>query len=292
MSNAPFYLQDTRNGRGLKVGDSVAKDGMILDGLTDAYHSGVHMGTAAELTAQKMGITRAAQDAYAQQSYERAQAATKAGRFASEIVPVDVKAKDGKVTRVTQDQEVFRANFAKFATLKPSFPTTIKGVNAGAAKAPEGTVTAANSSVIGDGAAAMVLMSASKARSLGLKGLAVVLAHADAALAPLDYSVAPNLACRAAISKAGLVSPDAVDIWELNEAFAVVALANMQLLGIPASKINLNGGAVSLGHPIGCSGARIICTLISVLEQQGKSVGCAALCNGGGGASAVVIRRL
>lgn len=241
-----------------------------------------------------MGITREAQDAYARQSYERAQAATKAGRFASEIVPVDVKSKDGKTIRVTEDQEPFRANFAKFGSLKPSFPTTIKGVNAAAAgaKAPEGTVTAANSSVIGDGAAAMVLMSASKARAMGLKGLAVVLSHADAALAPLDYSVAPNMACRSAITKAGLSSPDAVDIWELNEAFSVVALANMQLLGIDSSKINLNGGAVSLGHPIGCSGARIICTLISVLQQQGKSVGCAALCNGGGGASAVVIRRL
>lgn len=291
MSSVPFLLPGTRNGGALRMGDSVVKDGMILDGLTDAYTK-VHMGTAAELTAQKMGITREAQDAYAKQSYLRAQDATKAGRFAKEIVPVEIKAKDGKVTVVKEDQEVFRAQFDRFAKLKPTFPTTVKGVSPPGVPAPVGTVTAANSSTIGDGAAALVLMSASRARELGIKGLAVVVAHADAALAPLDYSVAPEKACRLAIQKAGLAGPDDVDIWELNEAFSVVALANMKLMNIPDNKINLNGGAVSIGHPIGCSGARIICTLLSVLEQQNKSIGCAALCNGGGGASAVVIRRL
>lgn len=292
MSNAPFLLQDTRNGKGLKFGDSIAKDGLIHDGLMDAYHNGVHMGTAAELTAQKLGITREAQDAYAKQSYERAQDAQKNGRFAKEIVAVEIKGKDGKPVKITEDQEIFRAQFDRFSKLKPTFPTTVKGVSAAGVPAPVGTVTAANSSTIGDGAAALVLMSASRAKALGIKGLAVVVSHADAALAPLDYSVAPEAACRIAIKKAGLNGPDAVDIWELNEAFSVVALANMKLLGIPANKINLNGGSVSIGHPIGCSGARIICTLMSVLEQQNKSVGCAALCNGGGGASAVVIRRL
>jgi len=292
MSNVPFYLTDTRNGKGLRMGDSVARDGMIFDGLTDAY-SKVHMGTAAELCAQKYGLTRAAQDAYAKQSYERAQAASKAGRFADEIVPIDIKGKDGKVLkRITEDQEPFRAQFDRFATLKPSFPTTVKGVSPSGVPSPAGTVTAANSSVIGDGGAALVLMAASRARTLGLKGLAVVLSHADAALNPLDYPVAPESACRAAVKRAGLSGVDGVDIWELNEAFSAVALANMQLLNIPASKINLNGGAVSLGHPIGCSGARIICTLVSVLQQQNKAVGCASLCNGGGGASAVVIRRI
>ena len=181
------------------MGDGVAKDEMILDGLKDAYHKGVHMGTAAELTAQKMNIGRAAQDAYARSSYERAQAATKAGRFAGEIVPVEVKGRDGKVTVVREDQEVFRADFSRFAALRPTFPTTVKGVTPAGAAAPVGTVTAANSSVIGDGAAALVLMSARRARAMGIPGLAVVAAHADAALPPLDYTVAPEAACRRAV---------------------------------------------------------------------------------------------
>jgi len=258
MISVPFALQDTRNGKALRMGDSVARDLMIYDGLTDAY-SRVHMGTAAELCAQKYGISRAAQDAYARQSYERAQAATKAGRFADEIVPVEIKdPKSGKVLKtVSEDQEVFRAQFDRFATLRPSFATTVKGVSPAGVPAPPGTVTAANSSVIGDGAAALVLMSASRARSLGLKGLAVVSAHADAALSPLDYPIAPADAIRAAVRKAGLAGTDHVDAFELNEAFSVVALANMQLLNIPANKINVNGGAVSLGHPIGCSGTNM-----------------------------------
>jgi acetyl-CoA C-acetyltransferase len=291
MSNTPFYLTDTRNGKGLKVGNAVAVDGMIYDGLTDAYTK-VHMGTAAELTAQKYHITRAQQDEYARRSYERAQAATKAGKFAREIVPVTVKGKDGKMVTITQDEEPFRAKFERFATLKPTFPTTVKGVSPPNQPAPLGTVTAANSSVIGDGAAALVLMSATKARQMGINPIARAVSQADAELAPLDYPVTPEKACRAAISRAGLSGPEAIDLWELNEAFAVVSLVNMQLLGIDPSKICINGGAISLGHPIGCSGARIICTLLNALEQENKKLGCAALCNGGGGASAVVVERL
>jgi len=286
MSNAPFLLKRG----GLRMGDAKVRDGMILDGLTDAY-AGCHMGTAAEMSAHKLGITRADQDAYARESYERAQAATKSGAFREEIVPIEVKGKDGKKRVIDADEEVFRAKFDRFPHLRPTFPTTIQGNNS-ANPPPKGTITAANSSTIGDGASALVLMSASKARSLGLTPLATILSHADAALQPLDYSIAPEAACRAAIKKAGLTSPDQVDLWELNEAFSAVALANQRLLNIPKEKnaVNIFGGGVSLGHPIGSSGARIVCTLISALRHKGKQIGCASLCNGGGGASAVVIK--
>lgn len=246
MSNAPFLLKDTRSGKSLRMGDAKVIDDLIYDGLTDPYHH-VHMGTAAELIAQRCGISRVEQDEYARRSYERAQAATKQGKFSAEIVPVEVKTKDGKTITITADEEPFRANFSRFSSLRPSFPTTIAGVSPAGVSAPPGTLTAANSSSIGDGACALLLMSSRKAISLGLRPLARVLSHADAALTPLDYPIAPEVACRQACAKAG-IKPEQVDAWEINEAFALVAIINQKLLQIPADKLNVNGGACSLGH--------------------------------------------
>lgn len=278
MSNVPFYMpQATRSG--LRYGHSTVQDGVLKDGLWDVYNN-IHMGSCAEKTAAEMGIGRAAQDAYAIESYRRAKAALDAGHWKKEIVGVQVQGgKKGSVS-ITADEELEKADFtfARVPTLKPAFK-------------PDGTITAANASKLNDGAAALVLMSAAKAKALGLKPLARIRGYADAEQAPVDFPTAPAKAVPIALKRAGLSAAD-MHYHEVNEAFSVVALANAKLLGIAEDRINVWGGGVSLGHPIGCSGARIIGTLINVLQAKDATFGTASICNGGGGGSAVVIERL
>jgi len=250
----------------------------VHDGLWDAYEP-LHMGAVAEKTATKYGITRQQQDEYATISYQRSQTSTNAGHFKPEITAVEIKStKPGtKSVVVTKDDEPFRVDFAKLPSLPPSFDK-------------KGTITAANASVISDGACALVLMSRQKANALGLTPIAVIRGFSDAASDPLAYPTAPALAIPIALKNAG-VTQDQIDLFEINEAFSVVVLANMKLLGIPLDQMNVLGGAVSLGHPIGCSGARILITLITALADRNKKFGCAGICNGGGGASALVLER-
>ncbi|MVO10728.1 acetyl-CoA C-acyltransferase [Flavobacterium sp. TP390] len=273
MSLIPHYVH-MRNG--VKFGPTTLVDGMQKDGLTDAYDNNV-MGVCADLCATEHNISREAQDQFAIQSYQRSAAAWDAGKFNTEIVPVEVPQRRGDAIIVSKDEEYTNVKLDKIPSLSAVFTK-------------EGTVTAANASTINDGAAALILMSEEKANALGLKPLAYIKSYADAAQEPKWFTTAPAKALPIALDKAG-VTIDAIDYFEFNEAFSVVGLANAKILGLKEDKINVNGGAVSLGHPLGCSGARIIVTLINVLEQNNGKLGAAAICNGGGGASAIVIER-
>jgi acetyl-CoA C-acetyltransferase len=276
MSNVP-YMMDPRARGGLKYGDGKIIDLIVHDGLWDVYNN-FHMGNCAENCVKKHGFTREEQDAYAIQSYKRSAAAAARGAFKNEIVPVEVDLGRGKTATITEDEEYKNVDFNKVPTLKPAF---IK---------PDGTVTAANSSTLNDGASALVVTSAEYATQKGLKPLARILGYADAETHPVEFTEAPSLAIPIALKRAGL-SVDDIDFWEINEAFAVVALVNIKLLKLNPEKVNVNGGGVSLGHPIGCSGARIVTSLVHQLQESGKRYGCAAICNGGGGATAIVIER-
>ncbi len=273
MSLIPHYVH-LRNG--YKFGPASMADGMQKDGLTDAYDNNA-MGVSADLCATEYKITREEQDAFAIQSYERSAKAWEANKFDNEIVPVAVPQRKGDPIMVTKDEEYTNVKLDKIPTLNAVFTK-------------DGTVTAANASTINDGAAAVVLMSEDKANALGLKPLAYIKSYADAAQEPKWFTTAPAKALPKALDKAGIALSD-VDFFEFNEAFSVVGLANAKILGLENDKVNVNGGAVSLGHPLGCSGARIIVTLLNVLEQNNAKIGAAAICNGGGGASAIVIER-
>jgi acetyl-CoA C-acetyltransferase len=274
MSLIPHYMH-LRNG--LKFGPGTMIDGMQKDGLTDAYDNSA-MGVCADLCAAEYNISREDQDKFAIQSYERSAKAWESGKFDNEIVPVAVPQRKGDPIIVSKDEEFTNVKLDKIASLNAVFTK-------------EGTVTAANASTINDGAAAVILMSEEKAISLGLKPLAYISGYADAAQEPKWFTTSPALALPKAVKKAGL-SMDDVDYFEFNEAFAVVGLANAKILKLDNDKVNVNGGAVSLGHPLGCSGVRIIVTLLNVLEQNNSKIGAAAICNGGGGASAIVIERI
>ena len=274
MSLIPHYVH-LRNG--VKFGPTTMVDGMQKDGLTDAY-DGNAMGVCADLCATEYKITREEQDAYAIQSYERSAKAWEAGKFDNEVVPVEIPQRRGEPVVFAKDEEYANVKLDKIPILNAVF-------------SKEGTVTAANASTINDGAAALVLMSEEKANALGLKPLAFIKSYADAEQEPKWFTTSPAKALPKALAKAGLSIAD-VNFFEFNEAFSVVGLANAKILGLDTNKINVNGGAVSLGHPLGCSGARIIVTLINVLEQNNAKIGAAAICNGGGGASAIVIERM
>ncbi len=273
MSMIPHYVH-LRNG--VKFGPTSLVDGMQRDGLSDAYDNNA-MGVSADLCASEYKITREQQDAFAIQSYERAAKAWSEGKFDNEVVPVTIPQRRGEPVIFSKDEEFTNVKLDKIPALNPAFTK-------------EGTVTAANASTINDGAAALVLMSEEKAIALGLKPLAYIKSYADAAQEPKWFTTAPAKALPKALAKVGLTVKD-VDFFEFNEAFAVVGLANAQILGLDQNKINVNGGAVALGHPLGCSGARVIVTLINVLEQNNAKIGAAAICNGGGGASSIVIER-
>lgn len=275
MSNVPFYNENVRWGS--KYGNITVIDGLAKDGLTDVYHN-YAMGNAADLCARECNISREAQDEFAIESYKRSQAAWNEGKFDNEIIPVEVPQKKGEPVVISKDEDPWNVKFDKIPGLRPAF-------------SKEGTVTAANASTMNDGAAALVLMSREKAESLGLKPIAKIIGYADAEQAPEWFTTSPSLAVPKAVAKAGLEMKD-IEYVELNEAFSVVGIVNAQKMGFDAAKVNVNGGAVSLGHPLGCSGARIIATLISVLNQNNGRYGAAGICNGGGGASAVVIERM
>ena len=275
MSNVPYYLDKARNG--YRLGHGQITDGLVKDGLWDVYND-YHMGSAAELCAETCNITREDQDNFAIESYKRAQAAQTSGKFSDEIVPVEIKDRKGNITLFDTDEEPNAVKFDKITGLRPVFKK-------------DGTVTAANASSLNDGAAALVLMSAEKAKELGIKPLAKILAYADAQQAPEWFTTAPSKAIPLALSKANLKTSD-VDFFEINEAFAVVSLANNQELNLEENKVNVNGGAVAIGHPLGASGARIVVTLLSVLAQNNGKIGVAGICNGGGGASAIVVENL
>lgn len=273
MSNVPHYIHKRT---AHKLGHETLIDGLLKDGLTDVYHA-YHMGNAAELCAQTYGLTREQQDVYALLSYEKALKATKEGKFKNEIVPFELFSKNGS-RLVTEDEDVYKVLPEKVSKLSPSFVS-------------DGTITAANASNLNDGAAALLLASAEAVAQYNLKPLAKIIGYADAAQTPEWFTTAPSLAIPKALKRARLAL-SAVDFFEINEAYASVALANQQLLGIDASKLNVYGGAVALGHPLGASGARIICTLLSVLQQEKGTYGVAAICNGGGGSSAIVLENL
>ena len=272
MSNVPFYSDSLRWGN--KYGNATLIDGLAKDGLTDVYHN-YAMGNAADMCAKECNISREDQDNFAIESYKRSAAAWAAGKFNDEIVPVEIVGRKGDVVVFKEDEEYKSVNFDKIPQLKPVF-------------SKEGTVTAANASTMNDGAAAVVLMSKEKMESLGLKPLAKIISYADAEQAPEWFTTTPSLALPKAVAKAGKQMSD-LEFVELNEAFSVVGIVNMQKMGLDAAKVNVNGGAVSLGHPLGCSGARIIVSLIHILKQNNAKLGGAGICNGGGGASAMLI---
>ncbi len=272
MSNVPYYLKKQRFGS--KLGHTEATDGIISDGLWDVYND-FHMGNAGEICARECNISREQQDEFAIESYRRAIKAHEEGAFDNEIIPIKVKGRKGDVTMVKMDEELERVHFDKIPELRPVFDQ-------------EGTITAANASSINDGAAAVLLMSEDKALELGLKPLAKIVSHASAAKAPEWFTTAPADAIPKALLRAG-IQKSRIDLFEINEAFSVVAIANNQLLELDPEKVNIHGGAVSIGHPIGCSGARIVVTLLHALKKTGGTVGCAGICNGGGGASALVV---
>lgn len=274
MSMIPHYVQMRT---GTKFGPSTLIDGMQKDGLTDAYDNNA-MGVCADLCATEYKISREDQDAFAIQSYNRSSKAWEEGRFNNEIVPVEVPQRRGEPIIVSKDEEFTNVKLDKVSSLRPAFTK-------------EGTATAANSSTINDGAAAVVVMSEEKAKALGLTPLAYITGYADAAQEPEWFTTAPAKALPKALSKANVAIED-VDFFEFNEAFSVVGLANAKILNLDNDKVNVNGGAVALGHPLGCSGARIVVTLLNVLEQNNAKIGAAAICNGGGGASAIVIERI
>lgn len=273
MSNIPHYVHLRK---GTKFGPTTFIDGMQKDGLVDAYDQNA-MGVCADACAAEYNFSREEQDAFAIQSYERSTAAWSAGKFKDEVVPVSVPQRRGEPVVVAEDEEFKNVKMEKIPALRPAFTK-------------DGTVTAANASTINDGAGAMILMSEAKANALGLTPLAYIKGYADAAHEPEWFTTAPAKALPKALAKAG-VSQDEIDYFEFNEAFSVVGLANMKILELDDSKVNVNGGAVSLGHPLGCSGVRILITLLSVLEQNDAKLGAAAICNGGGGASAMIIER-
>ncbi len=275
MSNIPYYLPKARYG--YKYGNGEVLDGLTYDGLTDVYNH-CAMGVCADNTAKEMKLTRQDQDNYAIQSYKRSAAAWAAGKFKDEIIPVEITGRKGDVTLFAEDEEYKNVNFDKIPGLKPVFTK-------------EGTVTAANASTINDGAAAVVLMSKEKAKELGLTPIAKILGYADAAQDAMWFTTTPSLAIPKAIKAAGIDKKD-VDYYEINEAFAAVALANNANLGLDNEKVNVNGGAVALGHPLGASGTRITLTLANILKQNNARIGVAGICNGGGGASAIVIERV
>ena len=275
MSNVPYYLDKARNG--YRLGHGQITDGLVKDGLWDVYND-YHMGSAAELCAETCNISREDQDNFAIQSYQRAQTAQQAGKFTGEIVPVEIKDRKGGVTLFIDDEEPNAVKFDKIPGLKPVFKK-------------DGTVTAANASTLNDGAAALVLMSADKAKELGITPLAKILAYADAQQAPEWFTTAPSKAIPLALQRANIAIGD-VDYFEINEAFSVVALANNKEMNLSDENVNVNGGAVAMGHPLGASGARIVITLLSVLQQNNGKIGVAGICNGGGGASAIVIEKL
>ncbi len=272
MSQVPFYSENLRWGN--KYGNVSMIDGLSKDGLTDVYHN-YPMGNAAELCAKECNISREEQDTFAIESYKRSQAAWTAGKFNDEIVPVEIPQRKGDPILFKEDEEYKNVKFEKIPELKSAF---IK----------DGSVTAANASTMNDGAAAVVLMSKERSEKLGVKPIAVIRGYADAEQAPEWFTTTPSLAIPKAVTKAGLKMSD-INYFELNEAFSVVGIANIQKMKLDQSKVNVNGGAVSLGHPLGCSGARIIVTLINVLKQNKAKYGAAGICNGGGGASAMVI---
>ena len=272
MSNAPYLLEKARTG--LRMGNGTLVDSMIKDGLWDPYKD-QHMGNCAELCVAKYKFTREEQDAFSLESYQRAQNAAKSGAFADEIAPVEVPQKKGGPLRVDADEEPFSAPLEKMPTLKPSFQK-------------DGTVTAANSSKINDGAAALVVTSEETARAKGWKPIARIVAHAGVAQAPEWFTTAPVGAIQKLLAKTGLSVSD-IDLWEINEAFAAVAMAAIKELSLPPDRVNVNGGAVALGHPIGASGARILTTLIHALRKRGKKRGVAAICIGGGEATAMLV---
>lgn len=275
MSNVPYYLDKARTG--YRLGHGQVTDGLVKDGLWDVYHD-FHMGSAAELCARECGISREEQDAYAQKSYRRSQLAQQSGKFKDEVVPVVITGRKGEETTVDDDEEIWAVNAEKIPHLKPVFQK-------------EGTVTAANASTLNDGAAALVLVSESQVESLGLEPLAQIRGYADSQQAPEWFTTAPAKAIPRALQQAGL-AVDEVDFYEINEAFSVVSIANNRLLELADDRVNVNGGAVSLGHPLGASGARIVVTLLSVLAQNNGRIGVAGICNGGGGASALVVERV
>ncbi len=272
MSAVPHYLQNSRNGQ--KLGNITMIDGLVHDGLTDVYNN-YHMGNAAELCARECNISREDQDEFAIESYKRAAAAWADGKFNDEVVPVEIPQRRGDAVVFDHDEEYKNVRFEKIPTLRPVFQK-------------EGSVTAANASTLNDGASALILMSGEKVKELGVTPLAKIRGYADAAQKPEWFTTAPAKALPRAIEKAGLTASD-VDFYEINEAFSVVALANNKKLKLDGSKVNVNGGAVALGHPLGSSGSRIIVSLISVLKQNNGKIGAAGICNGGGGASAMVI---
>jgi acetyl-CoA C-acetyltransferase len=272
MSNVPYYTGQLRWGN--KYGHTSLIDGLAKDGLTDAY-DGQAMGNAAELCAATCGISREEQDAFAIASYRRSQAAWAAGQFADEVIPVPIPLRKGDPLMFGKDEEPFNVKFEKIPELKPSFRQ-------------DGTVTAANASTLNDGAAALVLMSRRKAEEMGLKPLAKILSYADAEQAPEWFTTTPAIAVPKAVAKAGLRMED-IHYWEVNEAFSVVGIENTRRMKLDPDRVNVHGGAVSIGHPLGASGARILVTLIHVLRQHDARYGAAGICNGGGGASAIVI---
>ena len=275
MSNVPFYVDKARFG--FKLGHGTFTDGLLKDGLWDVYNN-YHMGNAAEATAKAMNISREMQDAFAIESYKRAIAANNNQYFKDEIVEVEIPQKGKDSIFVSEDEEYKTVNFDKIPLLKTVFEK-------------EGTITAANASTLNDGAAALVLMSKAKAEALGLKPIAKIIGFADAAQAPALFTTSPSIAIPKAIKNAGISKHD-VDYYEINEAFSAVSLANNIALNLNPEKVNTFGGAVAMGHPLGSSGARIVCTLINVLAKKGAKIGVTGICNGGGGASAIVIERM
>ncbi len=275
MSNIPYYIPGARWGH--KFGDGKMIDGLTRDGLTDVYNQSA-MGVSADNTATKYGISREEQDAFAIESYQRSQKATEAGSFSDEIIPVEIPQRKGPAIVMDKDEECYNVKFEKIPTLRPAF-------------SKEGTVTAANASTINDGASALVLASEDAVKKYGLKPIAKIVSYADAAHDPMWFTTAPTLAAPLAMERAGLTK-DQIDFYEVNEAFAVVTMAFEKELSVDHQKVNINGGACSLGHPLGASGARIITTLAHVLKQKNGKYGLATLCNGGGGASAIIIERI
>jgi len=275
MSNVPYYLDKARNG--YRLGNGQITDGLVKDGLWDVYND-YHMGSAAELCATDCYISREDQDAYAIESYKRSQAAQSAGKFRDEITPIELKDKKGDITLFEDDEEPRAVKFDKIPSLKPVFKK-------------DGTITAANASTLNDGAAAVILMSKEKAEEMGINPLAKIISYADAQQAPEWFTTAPSKAIPLALQRGGLTVGD-IDYYEINEAFSVVSIANNQNLKLDPAKVNVNGGAVSMGHPLGASGVRIVVTLLNVLKQNGGKYGAAGICNGGGGASAIVIENL
>lgn len=275
MSQTPFYSMNTRTGN--KFGNTQLIDGIFNDGLQDAYNKEA-MGISGDKTAEKHGISREDQDAFAIESYTRSANAWKEGRFKEEVVAVEVPQRKGDPILFNEDEEYKNVSFDRVPTLRPAF-------------SKDGTVTAANASTLNDGASALVLMSKEKADELGIKPLAKIVSYGDASHEPEWFTTAPAKAVPLALGKAGLNASD-VDFWEFNEAFSVVGIVNTNILGLDAKKVNVNGGAVSLGHPLGNSGSRILVTLINVLKQNGGKIGGAGICNGGGGASAMIIENI